>query len=294
MNLSALFIRRPIATSLLMLAIAVIGIAAYPLLPVAPLPTVDFPTIQVSAQLPGASPDVMASAVATPLEKQLGIIPGVTQITSSSTLGNTQITIQFDLDRNIDAAAQDVQSAINAARGSAAEEPAEPADLPESQSSRCADPRSRRELRRPARSPRWTTMPRTCSRSRSRRFRASPRSSIGGQQQPAVRVQVDPAKLAAKGLTLEDVRGVIAQASVDAAEGHLRRAQAKLHHLRQRPADEGRALQRSRSSPTGTARRSASAISARPSTGRRTRPLAAWVNGSAPSPRSFPSSRAPT
>src|SRR5258705_7302362 len=117
MNISAPFITRPIATSLLMVAIAVAGIAAYPLLPVAPLPTVDFPTIQVQASLPGASPDVMASAVATPLEKQLGIIPGVTQLTSFSTLGSTEIAIQFDLNRNIDGAAQDVQSAITAASG---------------------------------------------------------------------------------------------------------------------------------------------------------------------------------
>src|SRR6185503_13057901 len=107
-----------------MLALAIIGLVAYPLLSVAPLPTVDFPTIQVSASLPGGSPEVMASAVATPLEKQLGIIPGVSQITSSSTLGNTQITIQFDLDHNVDAAAQDVQSAITAASGQL------PANLP--------------------------------------------------------------------------------------------------------------------------------------------------------------------
>ena len=93
MNLSAPFIRRPVATSLLMLAVAVIGVMAYPLLPVAPLPAIEFPTIQVSTSLPGASPEVMASAVATPLEKQLGVIPGVTQLTSSSSLGNTQITI---------------------------------------------------------------------------------------------------------------------------------------------------------------------------------------------------------
>src|SRR6188474_1301636 len=116
-GISAPFIRYPIGTSLMMAGILFVGLVAYPLLPVAPLPTVDFPTIQVSASLPGGSPEVMASAVATPLEKQLGIIPGVSQITSSSTLGNTQITIQFDLDRNIDAAAQDVQSAITAASG---------------------------------------------------------------------------------------------------------------------------------------------------------------------------------
>src|SRR5262245_31843628 len=117
MSISAPFIQRPIATSLLMAGIALVGIVAFPMLPVAPLPQVDFPTIQVSAKLPGASPETMASAVATPLETQFAAIPGVTQLTSSSVLGTTQITIQFELGRNIDGAAQDVQSAIDAAGG---------------------------------------------------------------------------------------------------------------------------------------------------------------------------------
>ena len=107
MNFSAVFINRPIATSLLMAGILLLGIVAFPLLPVAPLPQVDFPTIQVSAKLPGASPETMASAVATPLEYQFAAIPGVTQLTSSSVLGTTQITVQFDLGRDIDAAAQE-------------------------------------------------------------------------------------------------------------------------------------------------------------------------------------------
>src|ERR671928_274510 len=115
MSLSTPFIRRPIATSLLMAGILLVGAAAYPLLPVAPLPQVDFPTIQVSAQLPGASPETMASSVAQPLERQFAQIPGVSQMTSTSALGTTTITVQFDLDRNIDAAAQDIQAAINAA-----------------------------------------------------------------------------------------------------------------------------------------------------------------------------------
>ena len=115
MNISELFIRRPIATSLLMGALALVGMAAFPLLPVAPLPQVDFPTVQVQAQLPGASSDTMASTVAAPLERQFGQIPGVTQMTSTSVLGSTSITLQFDLNRNIDAAAQDVQAAITAA-----------------------------------------------------------------------------------------------------------------------------------------------------------------------------------
>src|SRR4051812_31140173 len=107
MNVSEIFIRRPIRPSLLSGAPALVGIVAYPLLPVAPLPQVDFPTIQVTAQLPGASPDTMASTVAAPLERRFGQVSGITQMTSTSTLGSTVITLQFDLDRNIDAAAQD-------------------------------------------------------------------------------------------------------------------------------------------------------------------------------------------
>src|ERR1700752_1816499 len=109
------FMDRPVPTTLLMAALFLIGIAAFPMLPVAPLPQVDFPTILVSANLPGASPATMASSVATPIEYQIMAIPGVTELTSQSTLGTTQITVQFDLDRNIDAAAQDIQAAIDAA-----------------------------------------------------------------------------------------------------------------------------------------------------------------------------------
>src|SRR4051812_33129694 len=115
MNFSEPFIRRPIATSLLAAAILMAGICAYFLLPVAPLPRVDFPTISVSAGLPGASPETMASGVATPLERRFGRIAGISEITSVSSLGSTQLTLQFDLDRDVDAAARDVQAAINAA-----------------------------------------------------------------------------------------------------------------------------------------------------------------------------------
>src|SRR5438094_9892898 len=113
MNLAEIFIRRPIMTTLIMIAFLVFGIMAYRSLPLSNLPNVDFPTITVSASLPGASPETMASAVATPLEKQFSTIAGVDQMTSSSSLGSTSITLQFTLDRNIDAAAQDVQSAIS-------------------------------------------------------------------------------------------------------------------------------------------------------------------------------------
>src|SRR5712691_8527836 len=115
-NLSAPFIDRPVATTLLTIGLALTGAAAFRLLPVAPLPQVDFPTISVQASLPGASPETMAATVATPLERALGRIAGVTEMTSSSSLGSTRITLQFDLSRDIDGAARDVQAAINAAR----------------------------------------------------------------------------------------------------------------------------------------------------------------------------------
>src|SRR5246127_5695434 len=117
MNISEPFIRRPVATTLLVVAILLAGATAYRLLPVSPLPEVEFPTISVSAGLPGASPETMASSVATPLERQFGRIAGVTEMTSGSGLGSTNVVLQFDLNRNIDAAARDVQAAINAARG---------------------------------------------------------------------------------------------------------------------------------------------------------------------------------
>ena len=138
MNISAPFVRRPVATSLLMIAIALLGVVAWPLLPVAPLPQVDFPTINVSASLPGASPETMASAVAQPLERQFGQIPGVTQMTSTSTLGSTSIALQFELNRNIDAAAQDVQAAITAAGNQL------PTDLPSPPTYRKVNPATRR------------------------------------------------------------------------------------------------------------------------------------------------------
>src|SRR6202795_4419440 len=117
MSISEPFIRKPVATTLLTIALALSGVIAFRLLPVSPLPQVEFPTIQVSANLPGGSPETMASSVATPLERQFGRIAGLTEMTSTSSLGTSQITMQFDLNRNIDAAARDVQAAINAARG---------------------------------------------------------------------------------------------------------------------------------------------------------------------------------
>jgi multidrug efflux pump len=134
MSPSGAFIRRPVATTLLAIAVGLAGAVAYPFLPVGPLPQVDFPAISVAAALPGASPETMASSVATPLERQFGRIAGVNEMTSSSYLGTTSITLQFDLNRNIDAAARDVQAAINAARGQL------PSNLPQNPSWKKVNP----------------------------------------------------------------------------------------------------------------------------------------------------------
>src|SRR5271170_5028314 len=218
MNISEPFIRRPIATSLLMSALALVGIVAFPLLPVAPLPQVDFPTIQVTAQFSGASAEAMAATVATPLEQQFGQIAGVTQLTSIIALGTSVITLQFDLNRNIDGAAQDVQAAITAAGKTLPQnltvppyyKKVNPADSPILILATHSD-----------------TLPLTSVDDFAENVIAQQVSqisgvalvNIGGQQKPSIRVQVDPARLQARGLTLEDVRGVLATATVDAAKG---------------------------------------------------------------------------
>jgi hydrophobe/amphiphile efflux-1 (HAE1) family protein len=220
MNISAPFIHRPVATSLLMIAVAFAGLVAFPLLPVAPLPKVDFPTISVSASLPGASPETMASAVAQPLERQFSQIAGVTQMTSTSTLGATSINLQFELKRNIDAAAQDVQAAIAAAGRQL------PTDLPSPPTYRKVNPADSPVLVMGVHS---DSLPLTVVDDYADTILAQQISqiegvsqvSIGGEQKPVVRVQVDPAKLAAKGLTLEDIRGVIGAATTNAAKGTL-------------------------------------------------------------------------
>jgi hydrophobe/amphiphile efflux-1 (HAE1) family protein len=218
MNISRPFIERPIATSLLMVGVLFAGLVAYPLLPVAPLPQVDFPTIQVAASLPGANPETMASAVATPLERQFAQIAGVTEMTSTSGLGTTSITIQFDLDRNIDAAAQDVQAAINAAGGQL------PKDLPSPPTYRKVNPADSPVLILAAQS---DSLPLTAVDDAADTILAQQLSqvsgvaqvSIGGEQKPAVRVQVDPAKIAALGLSMEDLRTAISNATVNAPKG---------------------------------------------------------------------------
>ena len=219
-GISAPFIRYPIGTSLMMAGILFVGLVAYPLLPVAPLPQVDFPTIQITAQLPGASPETMASSVAQPLERQFAQIPGIAQMTSSSYLGTTAVTIQFDLSRNIDGAANDVLAAINAAGGQL------PKNLPSPPTYRKVNPADLPILLLSATS---DTLPLTTVSDSVDAQLAQQISQIsgvaqviiGGQQKPSIRVQVDPAKLVAKGLSLEDVRNQIAITTVDSPKGNI-------------------------------------------------------------------------
>jgi HAE1 family hydrophobic/amphiphilic exporter-1 len=220
-GISGTFIRHPIATSLLMLGVLFVGIVVYPKLPVAPLPQVDFPTIQVAASLPGASPETMASAVAQPLETQFAQIPGVAQMTSTSALGSTAITVQFDLDRSIDGAANDIQAAINAASGQL------PKNLPSPPTYRKVNPADSPILLLAATS---DTLPltevddniETKLAPQISQIPGVAQVSIGGQQKPAIRVQLDPAKLVAKGLSLEDVRVPLSVTTVDNPKGTIR------------------------------------------------------------------------
>ncbi|HMH89213.1 MAG TPA: multidrug efflux RND transporter permease subunit [Steroidobacteraceae bacterium] len=220
MSISEPFVRRPIATSLLMGGIFLVGLVVFPLLPVAPLPQVDFPTISVSATLPGASPETMASSVATPLETQFAQISGLSQMTSTNALGSTSITLQFDLNRNIDAAAQDVQTGIDAAGGQL------PKNLPSPPTYKKVNPADSPILLLSVHS---DVLPVTTVDDYAENILAQQISqipgvaqvSIGGQQKPAVRVQVDPTKLAALGLEMEDVANVIVAATVDAPKGSI-------------------------------------------------------------------------
>ncbi|MFA5121936.1 multidrug efflux RND transporter permease subunit [Zavarzinia sp.] len=217
-GISGPFIRHPVATTLLMVAIVFAGLVAYPLLPVAPLPQVDFPTIQVSASLPGASPETMAASVAQPLETQFAQMPGVTQLTSSSSLGSTSITIQFDLSRDIDAAANDVQAAINAASGQL------PRNLPGPPTYRKVNPADSPILLLSAHS---DTLPLTEVNDNVdvklaqhiSQLDGVAQVTIGGQQKPAIRIQIDPAKLVAKNISLEEIRSQIGVLTVDSPKG---------------------------------------------------------------------------
>ena len=220
MNISGPFVRRPIATSLLAAALLLTGGAAFVQLPVAPLPRVDFPTLAVSASLPGASPETMASAVATPLERRFGRIAGLTEMTSISSLGNTQLTLQFALDRDVTAAARDVQAAINAAGAEL------PTNLPTRPSYRKVNPADAPIMIVALTS---ETLPlaqvfdaaNTVMAQKISQLEGVGQVTVGGGQQPAVRVQVDPTTLAGLGLGLEDVRAALGQATVNQPKGQI-------------------------------------------------------------------------
>jgi HAE1 family hydrophobic/amphiphilic exporter-1 len=226
-SISSPFIRRPVATSLIAAAFLVFGLVAFVNLPVAALPQVDFPTLQVSASLPGANPETMASNVATPLERQFSLIPGVSQMTSTSAIGSTSITLQFDLSRNIDSAAQDVQSAINAASGQL------PTNLPSAPSFRKVNPADAPIMIMSLTS---DTMPINQVSDYADNILSQQISridgvglvNIGGQQKPAMRIRIDPHKAAALGLQLDTIRAQITNSTVNAPKGLINGAQKSL------------------------------------------------------------------
>jgi hydrophobic/amphiphilic exporter-1 (mainly G- bacteria), HAE1 family len=219
-SISEPFIRRPIGTSLLAAAVLLAGTAAYTQLPVSPLPRVDLPTISVNASLPGASPETMSSSVATPLERRFGRIAGLTDMTSTSSLGNTSITLQFDLDRDVDAAGRDVQAAINAAAADL------PTNLPFRPNYRKVNP-SDTPIIILALTSQTLPLPQvfdaadTVLAQKISQVEGVGQVFVGGGQQPAVRVQVDPEAAAGVNLTLEDVRNVLVNTSVNRPKGGL-------------------------------------------------------------------------
>ncbi|WP_158801604.1 efflux RND transporter permease subunit [Acidisoma sp. L85] len=221
MSISAPFIKRPIATSLVAAAVFLVGLAAYPLLPVAPLPNVEFPTLTVTAQYPGASPETMASTVATPLETEFGqMLPGLSQMTSASVLGTTQITLQFGLTTNLGNAETLVLEAINAAEGSL------PAAMPSPPTFRAINPADSPIMILAMQSDQApiTDVDSYAENVVEQQISQLPgvgQVLVGGQQTPAIRVQVDPARLAEMGLTLEDVRSVLTSATVDDPKGSV-------------------------------------------------------------------------
>ena len=220
MSISSPFIHRPVATTLLTIAVAFAGAICYTLLPVSPLPQVDFPTISVGAALPGASPEVMASSVATPLERQFGRVAGVTEMTSTSNLGSTSITLQFDLSRDIDAAARDVQAAINAARSQL------PANLPNNPTYRKVNPADAPILILALTSDTVNRGSIYDAASSILQQKLSQTAGVGqvvvgGGALPAVRVDVNPTQLNSFGLGLEDVRAALSNANANLAKGDL-------------------------------------------------------------------------
>ena len=220
MIISEPFIRRPVATTLLTVAVALAGAVAFEVLPVAPLPEVDFPTISVSASLPGGSADIMASSVATPLERQFGHIAGVTEMTSASTLGSTSITIQFDLSRDIDGAARDVEAAINAARtylpsnlpGNPTYRKVNPADAPVMILGLTSDKFGPDKMYDEAS---------TVLEQKLSQIQGVGQVIVGGGALPSVRVDANPTQLANYGLTLSDLQSVLSLQNADLAKGQI-------------------------------------------------------------------------
>ncbi|MGH9618015.1 MAG: efflux RND transporter permease subunit, partial [Acidobacteriaceae bacterium] len=220
MNLSEPFIRRPVATTLLTVAIAIAGAIAFTVLPVSPLPQIEFPTIVVRAGLPGASAQIMASSVATPLERQLGHIAGITEMTSSSQLGSTSITLQFDLNRNIDGAGRDVQAAIDSARTYL------PANLPSNPTWRKSNPADAPIMILGLTSDKYDKEKMydeasTVMEQKLSQIEGVGEVVVGGASLPAVRVEVNPTQLNSYGLTLGDVRSVLSLQNSDLAKGQL-------------------------------------------------------------------------
>jgi len=220
MSISTPFIQRPVATTLIMAAIMLAGIIAYPLLPVAPLPQVDFPTIQVTATLPGASPLTMAASVATPLERQFSQIAGVTEMTSTSNLSSTTIVLQFELERDIEAAAGDVQAAINATAGQL------PKDMPTPPLYKKVNPADSPVVTLGLYSdslplPQVDDYADNILAQQLSRLPGVAQVTINGERKPAIRIQIDPVKIASLGLSLEDLRNVIGEVTVDLPKGSL-------------------------------------------------------------------------
>jgi multidrug efflux pump len=220
MNISELFIRRPVATTLLTVAVALAGAIGFEVLPVAPLPEVDFPTISVSSSLPGGSADIMASSVATPLERQFGHIAGVTEMTSASSLGSTSITIQFDLSRDIDGAARDVEAAINAARTYL------PANLPSNPTYRKVNPADAPVMILGLTSDKYGPdklydEASTVVEQKLSQIQGVGQVTVGGGALPSVRVDANPTQLASYGLTLANLQSVLSLQNSDLAKGQI-------------------------------------------------------------------------
>ena len=236
MNISEPFIRRKVATTLLTIGLALAGIVAFRLLPVSPLPQVDFPTISVSVSLPGASPETMASTVATPLERALGRIAGVTEITSSSSLGNSRITLQFELSRDIDGAARDVQAAINAARGTLPTglpnnptyRKVNPADAPIMIISLTSDKLDRGQMYDAAS---------TILAQKLSQIAGIGQVTVGGSSLPAVRVELNPTALNKYAIGLDEVRTAINATNANRPKGMVEEGERLAHLLGRDAAD---------------------------------------------------------